>query len=194
MVAELKAKIVNWAERQEDIRLVVLVGSRARQQHPGSKYADLDLLIFTDKGVQYMEDKAWLNTFGNVFISIQGRTVGGDPEVLTVYDGYQGVDFVFVPAELISKLSEMDELPDIFLRGYSIWIDKEGVGRQIDDKLTSSQTRLKAFPPPLQGEYEQTVDSFHFSAYYVGRVLYQGDLWLAKARQSELNYVRGVHK
>ncbi len=189
MKDDLQGKIVEWAERQEDIRLVVLVGSRARQKHPASKYADLDLLIFTDKGDRYMEDKAWLNTFGKVFISIQGRTVGGDPEVMTVYEGYQGVDFVFVPAELLGKLSEMEELPDIFLKGYSIWLDKEAVGKKIDEKLTSGQARIKSFPPPSQSEYEHTVDSFLFSAYYVGRVYYQGDLWLAKARQSELNYV-----
>jgi aminoglycoside 6-adenylyltransferase len=184
----VKANIVQWADRQADIRLVVLVGSRAREQHPASKYADLDLLIFTDSGHHYFDDKTWLNDFGDVLLSVEGRTAGGDPEVMTVYAGYQGVDFVFVPAKALATLSELDELPDIFLKGYSVWVDKEEIGKKIETKRWASQNRLKAFPPPSQSEYDHAVGSFLFGAYYVGRVLYQGDRWLAKARQSELNY------
>jgi aminoglycoside 6-adenylyltransferase len=129
---ELKQRIVEWAILQDDIRLVILVGSRARTENPGSEYSDLDILLFTDAYEAYLLDHKWTENFGQVFLAIEGRTVADNPEIKVVYDHFQGIDFVFAPANMIQFIAQMTELPDIFLRGHSVWLDKEGV---VEDHL-----------------------------------------------------------
>ncbi len=182
-ISDMKHRIINWAATRGDIRLVVLVGSRAHTESPGSKYADMDILLFTDRYDVYFGDRTWMGDFGELLVCIEGRTAGNDPELLAVYKGFLGVDFVFIPVTAIQGLKAMAELPDIFSRGYSVWLDKEGVAARIP--------RQKTFPhrqKPDEADFQDALKTFLFGTYYVARVLFQQDLWVAKARESGLRY------
>jgi aminoglycoside 6-adenylyltransferase len=181
LLSDMKHRIIDWAGTRDDIRLVVLVGSRANTESPGSKYSDLDILLFSDRYDIYFGNRAWMGNFGELLVCIEGRTAGNDPELLAVYKGFQGVDFVFVPVKAIQGLEAMAELPDIFSRGYSVWLDKEDVVARMPKK--------KAIPGhqmPGEADFQDALRTFLFGMYYVARVLYQQDLWLAKARESGL--------
>jgi len=43
----LIARFVAWAQEQDDVRAAVVIGSRARTDHPADEWADLDVLIAT---------------------------------------------------------------------------------------------------------------------------------------------------
>ena len=181
----LKHRIIDWAATRDDIRLVILVGSRARTENPGSKYADLDILLFTDQRDGYLADRTWMKNFGELLVCIEGRTAGDDPELMAIYKGFQGIDFVFIPATAIRGLEALAELPEIFSRGYSIWLDKEEVTRKIAERMPKRKA-LPRHQKPDEAAFQNALSSFLFGTYYVARVLFQQDLWPAKARESDL--------
>lgn len=37
--------LVSWAQAQDDIRAAILIGSRARSDHPADEWSDLDVLL-----------------------------------------------------------------------------------------------------------------------------------------------------
>ena len=42
ILAEMKENILKWAHEHDDIRLVIVVGSRACSEYPGSEFSDLE--------------------------------------------------------------------------------------------------------------------------------------------------------
>lgn len=39
-------RVISWAKDREDIKAIVIIGSRARDNVPADKWSDLDLVIF----------------------------------------------------------------------------------------------------------------------------------------------------
>ncbi|KQC14813.1 MAG: hypothetical protein APR63_13320 [Desulfuromonas sp. SDB] len=186
IIEGMKEKIILWAQENDDIRVVFFIGSRARSEHPGSEYSDLDLFIVTDNYEVYLSNQRWIERFGTVLFAETGRTAGNDPELMVVYENFQGIDFVFIPTLVIKGIYNEPELPEVFLRGFETWIDKEDISDLLI-RLAEDQKNHLLFPrKPSQEEFEQVIKSFLFVAYYIGRVLYQNDLWLAKARENDL--------
>jgi predicted nucleotidyltransferase len=54
----------HWAKTQPDIRAVTLVGSFARGA--AREDSDVDVVLMTETPQRYLQDAAWLNTFGQV--------------------------------------------------------------------------------------------------------------------------------
>jgi uncharacterized protein len=64
VVERLLTRVVAWAEQRPDVLGLALVGSHARgEAKPGS---DVDLVVVVDSTAPYLEDDAWLSTFGDV--------------------------------------------------------------------------------------------------------------------------------
>jgi aminoglycoside 6-adenylyltransferase len=186
IIAEMKENILTWAHEHDDIRLVIVVGSRARSEHPGSELSDLDLLIFTDNRDWYLSNQDWMARFGTVLFAEKAMTSGQDPELMVVYDNFQGVDFVFLPARVIREMNPEQELPDLFLRGFAVWVDKDNVSPLLTSAADAQKQNISRQQKPSQEEFTHAIRLFLFGAYYVGRVLYQNDLWLAKSREHDL--------
>lgn len=62
----LQNRIIAWAETQPAIRAVLVVGSRARRDHPGDEWADLDTMVFANDFQPYLSQMDWLSAIGNV--------------------------------------------------------------------------------------------------------------------------------
>jgi aminoglycoside 6-adenylyltransferase len=50
----LVERFVKWAETCSDIRTAVIVGSRARVDHPADEWADLDIMVITADPERYI--------------------------------------------------------------------------------------------------------------------------------------------
>ena len=189
ILAAMKESILKWAYEQEDIRLVIVVGSRARSEHPGSELSDLDLLIFTDNQEFYLSNQDWIARFGTVLFVEKAMSPGPrqEPELMVLYDNFQGVDFVLIPAGIINHMSPEQGLPDIFLRGFEVWVDKENVSTSLTSAADAQKQNISRPNKPSQKEFVHVIQSFLFCAYYIGRVLYQNDLWVAKSREHDLH-------
>lgn len=186
ILAEMKENILKWAHEHDDIRLVIVVGSRARSEHPGSEFSDLDLLIFTDNQEFYLSNQDWIERFGTVLFAEKAMNAGQDPELMVVYDNFQGVDFVLIPAGVIKDMNPEQDLPDVFLRGFAVWVDKDDVSALLTRVADEQKHNIFRQKKPSQEEFVHVIRLFLFGAYYIGRVLYQNDLWLAKSREYDL--------
>ena len=162
---QLKNKFISWANSQDDIRIAVVVGSRARTDHPADKWGDLDLMIYANNIGQYFGNKDWLKKIGNVLISFIHQTIAGQPEFLALFEGGCNVDFVFQLLNSFEKLLKLEELPDIFKRGYKIILDKEGIGVH----LKSVQFSPIKVQPPTEEIFLQVVNSFWYASLYIAK-------------------------
>lgn len=187
-LAEMKENILEWAHEHDDIRLVIAVGSRAHAEQPASELSDLDLLIFTDNQEFYLSNQDWIARFGTALFVEQAVSPGPgqEPELMVVFDNFQGVDFVLIPAGIIKHMTPEQELPEVFLRGFEIWVDKDAVSDLLTSVADEQKRNIFRSKKPRQDEFAQVVGSFLFCAYYIGRVLYQNDLWIAKSREHDL--------
>jgi len=174
-IEELEARFIRWAETEEQIRAALVVGSRARDDHPADPWADLDILLFVDPVERYRDSIEWIRTLSPVWASTAGRTVTGDPERLVIFEGGLQVDFVFSTLATLHqarRMVEADALPDILRRGARVLVDK-------DQLIPPLPAPGKPPPrtPPTEAEFQRALEGFWFSAVYCAKQLRRGELW-----------------
>ena len=123
---QLEEAIRIWAEDQEIVRALAVIGSRARADHAADAWSDLDFIFFVTDLQEIAQDSSWLNTFGQVVLKVLQRTGAGDPEWLVLYGGGLKVDFVLA----VAKRSFPEDLFGprfgiVSRRGARILVDKE---------------------------------------------------------------------
>jgi aminoglycoside 6-adenylyltransferase len=79
---QLEQRFIDWARTQSAIQAVIVVGSRARLDHPADEWSDLDLVVFTQDASSYLNDAAWLETFGHVRAVVSNSFGKNDREQL----------------------------------------------------------------------------------------------------------------
>ena len=57
---ELEQRFADWALTQPTIQAVIVVGSRARLNHPADDWSDLDLVVFATETASFLSDATWL--------------------------------------------------------------------------------------------------------------------------------------
>ena len=178
----LEGRFVTWAQACPDIRAAVVMGSRARTDHPADQRSDLDIIVFADHHESYMQRTDWVEQIAPVWISIPNRTSSGDLERLVMFEGGMNVDLVLVPNDLLRQAAQAGIIPEPYKRGARAILDKDGLAARI---IPATFTRL-SYPPPTKDEYAVTVNTFWYTAYYVAKQLRRGDLWMVKMRQGNL--------
>lgn len=104
---ELTERFRKWAENRLDIRAAVVVGSRARVDHPADEWADLDLVIVTAYPKHYVSTSDWTNSFGRPLLTfIEPTSTGDEKERRVLFEGMLDVDFAIVPQEKVQRLLE----------------------------------------------------------------------------------------
>jgi aminoglycoside 6-adenylyltransferase len=174
----LEDQIGAWAGTQPHIRAILVVGSQARQDHPGDEWADLDLMVFTSEANQYLTSTDWLKAIGRVWVVIPHQTGDGDPEQLVLFeDGYK-VDFVFCSLEELQRLGQDSTLPGVYRRGYYVLVDKDGLAQ----KLPPPSFDAPPGQQPAEEEFTLTIQRFWYGAVYVAKQIRRRELWIVKFR------------
>ncbi len=173
---QLTERFVAWAEDRADIRAAIVVGSRARVDHPVDEWSDLDMLIFATNPEYYLLRTDWLENIGNIWITIIGRTEGGDPERLVLFEGGFQVDFVILSNDILPRLVHAESVPDVIRRGTRVLLDKDGLVAQ----MIPSSLEPPSLHPPTQDEFIQVINSFWFIAVCTAKQLRRGELWMIK--------------
>lgn len=173
--ADLEQHIHQWALTRADIQAVIVVGSRARTEHPADDFSDLDLILFTTDSSLYRIDRAWLETFGTVLLAAVDTLDGGASEWIAVYEGILKVDFTFFQAKEGDSLADqLTHIPfqDVLARGVRVLVDQYPQSKPI----TVSR---RTFRMPTANQFEQAVANFWMTATRVVKFIQRGDLWRA---------------
>lgn len=172
----LEHSITAWARAQVPVRALAVVGSRARRQRPADRWSDLDLMLFTTAPEAYVQDAAWLETFGVSRLRVLNRTALGDPEWMVLYAGGLKVDFFLAPA--------VAPLPDLLFgsrygmvcrRAVRVLFDKDGATPE-----RPSPPPAPPWSPPDEVAFSAVVQRFWLDAYRVATMVQRGELWRAK--------------
>ena len=152
---QLIEKFVRWAEGREDIRSAVIVGSRARVDHPADEWADLDLMIVTSNPEYYTSKCDWIENMGTPLLTFIEPTISGkDLERRVLYAEMIDVDFAIIPFEGAALLRPEADLPqqtrtnlaNSFGRGTRVLIDKDGLSATLRDLVSSWVLRFLRNP------------------------------------------------
>lgn len=180
-VEELLQKLVGWAEIQPDIVAVLNQGSRARTDHPGDQWADLDLIIFTTNKKKYLDTSDWLENFGKVIIThLEKTAVGDELERRVIFQGGVDVDFSIISKEHLAENVDHPSPQDLDMirRGVRVLFDRTGTIKASLAKLSSTAVPTRS--PPSREEFDQVVNDFLYHIYWTAKKLRRGELWIAK--------------
>ena len=97
---------------------------------------------------------------------------------LTVFDGGQKVDFAVAPLEVLAEQVERGRLSAIYVRGYRVLLDKDGVAA----RLPRPRGRVTAPPLPDETAFRAVVDEFWFEASEIPKYLARDEPWVVKFR------------
>jgi aminoglycoside 6-adenylyltransferase len=178
MIEELQKAALRWAEGRDDIRVVLLIGSRARRDHPADDLSDLNLVLFTRDIQAYHAPPDWLAEVGVVWVSVPHPRDDGYPEYLAIYEGGCKLDFNFFPLPMLEELVHWNALR----RGYHILLDKDGLAGQLPPSPFASPAREK----PSREAFETVVITFWYNAYQVAKSIRRGELWVVQTRDHDL--------
>lgn len=176
----LLSRFVHWAQNQEDIRSAMVIGSRARTDHPADEFSDLDMSIFVTQPQKYLEDSAWLNHIGIPWLTFVEPT--GDRrhwERRCLFEGGLDIDFAFVPATLVIEMVEEGLSPesgDVFRRGYKILFDKDHMLEKVDFRTGDQILRVIID----EKTFFELVNDFWYHAVWTAKHLRRGEIWWSK--------------
>lgn len=175
-VLELREKILDFAQRDENVRAVIETGAFARQHPPADELSDLDIELYARQPELLRQSNAWFEAFGPIWVFLSLENDVYNPTRLVIYEGGAKVDFaLYDAARLEEKLpSQAQE------RGFQVRLDKDGLLR--DWQVPAATLGVK----PAVEVWNQCRTDFWFEAYNLARYLARGDLWHAKVRDAEL--------
>lgn len=180
---KLIERFVSWAEKETTISSAVVIGSRARTDHPADEWADLDVIVVTRDPALLLAQPDWLDDIGNPVVTfIEDTSSEGEKERRVLFDNGLDVDFSVIPYNKIEMMLQpqvfaqvVGEMSNIFGRGVRVLLDKDGQIKQLDQLVSLAQ----AAPTQLPSEtnFLQVVNDFWYHTVWTARHLRRGELW-----------------
>jgi aminoglycoside 6-adenylyltransferase len=180
-------RFIPWVETCPDIRFAAILGSRARADHPADDWADLDLLMVTQKPQYYINTSEWTAKMGKPILTFIEATASGEQEERRVlYEGMLDVDYAIFPASKIeqllgTRLQTLEEkallLENAFGRGIRVIVDKDRLVEKFRTIMSGKEP--PKLQPPTYKEFIQVVSDFLYHCVWTTKHLMRGELWWA---------------
>jgi aminoglycoside 6-adenylyltransferase len=173
-------RLVQWAERQDFLRAMLLFSSRANPAAPVDVFSDYDILMAVTDVHPLHSDDRWLNDFGKVLV-VYRNPIGVEQGFerfgfITHYEEGVKIDYCVYPAEYLSWAAREPKLPDDLDNGYIVLLDKD----HLTDELKPPTYRAYVPCPPTAQEYLAVIEEFFNDAIYVAKHLWRDNLLLVK--------------
>ncbi len=144
--SQLEQRFVEWSLAQPAVAAVIVVGSRARREHPADEWSDLDLVVLTRVATPYLRDSTWLNIFGVVIAAAAQPFGQHDREWIALFASGCKLDAAILSIDVaatptLQAMLDAFPYPNVLQRGVRVLIDKTG---------TSTTLRLPEIPAPHQ--------------------------------------------
>ena len=176
---EIVDRFVRWATAEDAIRAAVVIGSRARADHPADEWADLDILIWSSDPARYLGSSDWTAEIAEPWLSfVETSPDSRVQERRVLFAGGLDVDFTFVNTDLdaASRESLADLAAIIFGRGVRVLLDRDGA---VAGLMGAVPHRVPP-PAPDAAAFDQVTSDFWYHAVWTAKHLRRGELWWAK--------------
>jgi aminoglycoside 6-adenylyltransferase len=161
--------VVAWAEAEDNVRPVVLLGSVGRGDAEVDELSDLDVQLYVTEPEQLLADPTWHERFGEVLVVENLPNPGWYPTRLCYYVDAK-IDFILTPVTDVG----VDSYDDPF----RVLLDKD-----------HGSHRLPLVPaddgPPSAAEFSRCVNWFYAAAIMDARCVVRDEPWLAKNRDAD---------
>jgi len=178
--AQLIKRYVQWAQTDAGTRAAIIIGSRARADHPADEWSDLDIIVITSDPRRYLALTDWLESIGNPWLTFIEQTPDGGMERRVMFEGGLDVDFALTPVEWCQQAvitGLLSDVADIIRRGVRVIVDKDGLAAQ----LLQMPADVPLVSPPTQAEFLEVVNDFWYHTIWTAKHLRRGELWWAKS-------------
>jgi aminoglycoside 6-adenylyltransferase len=173
-------RLIQWAEKQELIRAMLLFSSRANPEASVDIFSDYDILLAVTDVHRFHADDRWLEDFGKVLVVYRnpiGLENGFDRfGFITHYENGVKIDYCFYPAQYLDWIAKASKLPDDLDNGYIVLLDKD----HITDHLKAPTYTAYLPCPPTEHDYLTTVEEFFNDSIYVAKHLWRDNLFIMK--------------
>lgn len=177
-------RYITWAQNREDVRAAVMIGSRARSDHPADEWSDLDIIFATTDPGRYRSNTHWYESLGKSYLSFMENTPGGGFERRVLFDGGLDVDFVPMPIDSMQWMLEHEPDPffiSIVKRGIRILVDKDGMAAKLVDLASKAPLAPETGNRPAQEEFSNNTGNFWYHTVWSAKHLKRGELWWGKS-------------
>jgi aminoglycoside 6-adenylyltransferase len=176
---DVLARLVGWAEADESVRAVILTSSRTTPDGRADLLSDYDVILAVRDRAIFAADDAWPSRQGT-----PAARWGDESELLGLATSFRGVvyedglkvDYTIWPEELVVRVADQSALPDGLDVGYRVLLDKDG------GTAGWLPPTYRAHIParPTEAEYRAQVEEFWWSATYVAKALWRGEVVFVK--------------
>jgi aminoglycoside 6-adenylyltransferase len=175
---QLKTELVARAESVPAVRVIIVVGSQARQVKPADEYSDLDISLYVTGNHEHEDDfyLQWMRDFAPVWMILEEHH-DETKSWLILYQGGIKVDFSVTPIGALQTLIDAKTLWDDQQRGYKILLDKDGIAAQLPAPTPFAPP---PYTPPTQAQFIQRVEGYFYGAVYLAKQIKRGNLWKIK--------------
>ena len=180
---EMYDLILDFAQKDERVRVVTMNGSRANPNAPRDTFQDYDIVYVVTEMASYLADDAWLDNFGRRVIMQKPEGMelfppDGKPRFsyLMLYEDGNRIDLTLLPLEELERFLKEDSIIRILL-------DKDGRV----PALPESSDRDYWIKRPTPGMFDDCCNEFWWLSAYVAKGLARNELPHAIAH---LDYMR----
>lgn len=172
---DIEEKIIEYAQKDEDIKTVIAIGSSTRDEVKADEYSDLDLIIVSENVDRWYSGE-YPNLLGDVKISFIEPTLGGGKERRCIYDEYRDVDMIIFTPSQFDEALKTGVASWVMNRGYEILYDANTFEKEIDIYVKKGHSNPNMSAP----EFENMLNDFYFHNIWACKKLQRGELWSAK--------------
>ncbi|SRR6266702_4574666 len=90
MVDDVLARVIEWAEATEPVRVVLLTSSRTTPTATLDQFSDYDVIIAVTDVHPFFENREWLKSFGEVLAGC-----GKSPPIDVILSGAKDLPYLF---------------------------------------------------------------------------------------------------
>jgi Streptomycin adenylyltransferase. len=152
---ELIQNIISFANRDERIAALIMIGSQARETKSADEFSDLDLILITSDTNWLVNSNDWVSKIGKHYITFVEKTIVSADEKRVMFEGALDVDFVIVSKDDAKRVLASKVALEIFQNGYKILVDKTDIKAVIPNSIP-----LKPYVLPSEEIYINVVNDF----------------------------------
>lgn len=161
-------RLIEFANKNENIRGLVLQGSYVNENAPRDIFSDLDPLFYVTDVKEFTETDEWKRQFGHVMSYFSDEWEMKDDlkgyTRLTIYsDGFK-LDFGFQDVKLAKYANDMEL--------YKVYVDKDNI-IPVPEVTDDSKFYVQK---PTNEEFQNILRDFFFDSSYIVKTIYRGEI------------------
>ena len=171
--------IIEWAKKNEDVRVLLLTSSLVNPLAPVDEFSDLDIEFIFENNANYISDKSWTLNFGNPIAMIEEDENAFDNKhamKMVLYEDGVKADFKLYSKSNFIQETEQKELPEDWDIGYKILVDKDGITKE----MLKPTHQVSIIKKPSEKEFQSILNDFWWDTTYVVKCIARDEIFYAK--------------